>query len=126
MTATTLDLIDRKIVSALMHDATQPIGRIADQVGLSQTPCWKRIQKLEQAGIILKRVALVAPEKIVTSECSFDSDLMTVWWLPMIWSATRPTRQGATSPPERRRAEGSSGTTPFARGRGAASHPVAV
>ena len=47
MTATTLDLIDRKIVSALMHDATQPIGRIADQVGLSQTPCWKRIQKLE-------------------------------------------------------------------------------
>ena len=59
-----LDLIDRKIVAELMRDATLPIAMIADKVGLSQTPCWKRIQKLEQAGVILKRVALVAPEKI--------------------------------------------------------------
>ena len=59
-----LDLIDRKIVAELMRDATLPIAQIAEKVGLSQTPCWKRIQKLEQAGVILKRVALVAPEKI--------------------------------------------------------------
>ena len=64
MTATTLDLIDRKIVSALMHDATQPIGRIADQVGLSQTPCWKRIQKLEAAGVLTGRVAIADPAKL--------------------------------------------------------------
>ena len=61
---TDLDLIDRKIVAELMRDATLPVAQIADKAGLSQTPCWKRIQKLEQAGVILKRVALVAPEKI--------------------------------------------------------------
>lgn len=61
---TTLDLIDRKIVAALMQDATQPIGRIADQVGLSQTPCWKRIQKLESTGVLTGRVAIADPAKL--------------------------------------------------------------
>ncbi|MFN7165749.1 Lrp/AsnC family transcriptional regulator [Pannonibacter carbonis] len=59
-----LDLIDRKIIAALQADATLSIAQIADRVGLSQTPCWKRIQKLEQAGVILGRVALVAPEQV--------------------------------------------------------------
>ncbi|MFD1911188.1 Lrp/AsnC family transcriptional regulator [Halodurantibacterium flavum] len=53
-----LDLIDRKIVAVLMEDATTPIAQIADRVGLSQTPCWKRIQKLEAAGVIERRVAI--------------------------------------------------------------------
>ena len=44
-----LDLIDRKILSELMRDASQPIAQIAERVGLSQTPCWKRIQRLEGA-----------------------------------------------------------------------------
>ncbi|WP_304615807.1 Lrp/AsnC family transcriptional regulator [Paracoccus sp. (in: a-proteobacteria)] len=61
MTYPTLDLIDRKIVAALMDDATTPIAQIADKVGLSQTPCWKRIQKLEASGVIRKRVALADP-----------------------------------------------------------------
>lgn len=61
---TTLDLIDRKIVAALMQDATQPIAQIADRVGLSQTPCWKRIQKLEAAGVLTGRVALADPAKL--------------------------------------------------------------
>lgn len=59
--ATALDLIDRKIVAILMADATTPIAQIADRVGLSQTPCWKRIQKLEATGVIQSRVALVDP-----------------------------------------------------------------
>ena len=59
-----MDAIDRKILTVLQADANISIAELADRVGLSQTPCWKRIQKLEQAGIILKRVALVAPEKI--------------------------------------------------------------
>lgn len=59
--AVALDLIDRKIVAALMKDATTPIAQIADRVGLSQTPCWKRIQKLEANGVILRRVALADP-----------------------------------------------------------------
>ena len=59
-----LDPIDRRILRELQRDATVPIADLALHVGLSQTPCWKRIQKLEQAGVILKRVALIAPEKI--------------------------------------------------------------
>lgn len=59
-----LDLIDRRIVAELMHDATLPVAQIADRVGLSQTPCWKRIQKLEAAGILTARVALADPAKL--------------------------------------------------------------
>lgn len=59
-----LDRIDRKILHELMQDATVPIAQLADRVGLSQTPCWKRVQKLEAAGIILGRVALVDQGKI--------------------------------------------------------------
>ncbi len=59
-----LDLIDRKILTELMRDATLPVAQIADRVGLSQTPCWKRIQKLEAAGVITGRVALVDPTRI--------------------------------------------------------------
>ncbi|MGL4279937.1 MAG: Lrp/AsnC family transcriptional regulator [Albidovulum sp.] len=61
---TDLDLIDRKIVAELMRDATLPIAQIADTVGLSQTPCWKRIQKLETAGVLTGRVALADPAKL--------------------------------------------------------------
>ncbi|MTE00218.1 AsnC family transcriptional regulator [Paracoccus sp. YIM 132242] len=59
-----LDLIDRKIIAALMEDATQPIAQIADRVGLSQTPCWKRIQKLEATGVLTGRVALADPAQL--------------------------------------------------------------
>ncbi len=59
-----LDRIDRRIVNELQADATLPLARLADRVGLSQTPCWKRIQKLEQAGVITGRVALVDPTKV--------------------------------------------------------------
>ncbi|WP_434617468.1 Lrp/AsnC family transcriptional regulator [Tabrizicola sp. M-4] len=61
---TDLDLIDRKIVSELMRDATLPIAQIADRAGLSQTPCWKRIQKLEANGVLTGRVALADPAKL--------------------------------------------------------------
>ncbi|KAA2316017.1 Lrp/AsnC family transcriptional regulator [Pseudooceanicola sediminis] len=59
-----LDRIDRKLVAALMSDATQPVARLAERVGLTQTPCWKRIQKLQEAGVIRARVALVDPEQV--------------------------------------------------------------
>lgn len=61
---TGLDLIDRKIVAELMRDATLPIAQIADKAGLSQTPCWKRIQKLEAMGVLTGRVALADPAKL--------------------------------------------------------------
>jgi Lrp/AsnC family transcriptional regulator len=59
-----MDAIDRKILTVLQADSNISIAELADRVGLSQTPCWKRIQRLEQSGVIIKRVALVAPEKI--------------------------------------------------------------
>ena len=59
-----LDLIDRKIVAELMRDSTLPVAQIADKVGLSQTPCWKRIQKLEASGVLTGRVALANPGKL--------------------------------------------------------------
>ena len=61
---TDLDQIDRKIVAELMRDATMPIAQIADKAGLSQTPAWKRIQKLEASGVVTARVALVDPAKL--------------------------------------------------------------
>ncbi len=64
MSKTDLDRIDRKILHELMQDATLPVAQLADRVGLSQTPCWKRVQKLEAAGIITGRVAIVDPDKI--------------------------------------------------------------
>ncbi|WP_428927096.1 Lrp/AsnC family transcriptional regulator [Marinibacterium sp. SX1] len=59
-----LDRIDRKIVAALMADATVPLARLADMVGLSQTPCWKRVRKLQDSGVIRGRVAVVDPERL--------------------------------------------------------------
>lgn len=59
-----LDRIDRRILHELMRDATLPVSQLAERVGLSQTPCWKRVQKLEAAGIITGRVAIVEPAAI--------------------------------------------------------------
>ena len=59
-----MDAIDRKILRELQADASISIAELSDRVGLSQTPCWKRVQKLETAGVILGRVALLAPEKL--------------------------------------------------------------
>ena len=59
-----MDAIDRKIVALLQEDASLSLAQIAHRVGLSQSPCWKRIHRLEKAGIILRRVALVSPESI--------------------------------------------------------------
>ena len=59
-----LDAIDRKILTVLQEDASLSVAEIGDRVGLSSTPCWKRIQRLEADGVILKRVALVDQNKI--------------------------------------------------------------
>lgn len=59
-----MDRIDRRILYELQRDATLPIAQVAERVGLSQTPCWKRIQKLEASGVITGRVALVDPARV--------------------------------------------------------------
>ncbi len=59
-----MDEVDRKLLALLQQDSTVAMSELAEQVGLSPTPVWKRIQKLEQAGVILRRVALVDPEQV--------------------------------------------------------------
>ena len=59
-----MDRIDRKLLALLQTDSTLSIAQMADQVGLSQTPCWKRIQRMEADGVIARRVALLSPEKL--------------------------------------------------------------
>ena len=59
-----LDLIDRRILSLLQEDATIAIAEISEKVGLSATPCWKRIKRLEREGIITRRVALLDRDKL--------------------------------------------------------------
>jgi Lrp/AsnC family transcriptional regulator len=59
-----MDAIDRKILAVLQADASLSVAEIGQRVGLSSTPCWKRIQRLESEGVIQKRVAIVDPEKI--------------------------------------------------------------
>ena len=59
-----LDAIDRRILRELQRDATIAIADLALKVGLSQTPCWKRIKRLTDAGVITKRVVLLDREKL--------------------------------------------------------------
>jgi Lrp/AsnC family transcriptional regulator len=59
-----MDEIDRKLIALLQTDSTISIAQLADQVGLSPTPAWKRIQKMEATGVITRRVALIDPDKI--------------------------------------------------------------
>ncbi len=59
-----LDKIDRKILALLQKDATTPVAEIGRKVGLSTTPCWRRIQKMEEDGVIRGRVAVLDPAKI--------------------------------------------------------------
>lgn len=59
-----LDTSDRKILELLQSDASLSIAEIADRVGLSQSPCWRRIQRMRQEGIILNQVTLLDRRRI--------------------------------------------------------------
>ena len=59
-----LDKIDRKLLSLLQSDCTLSLQALADAVNLTTTPCWKRLKRLEDEGILLGRVALLDPEKL--------------------------------------------------------------
>jgi len=59
-----MDDIDRSLLEILQQNATLSIAQMAERVGLSPTPCWKRIQKLEATGVITRRVAVVDPDRV--------------------------------------------------------------
>jgi len=85
-----LDRMDRKILDILQRDCTLPVAEIGKQVGLSTTPCWRRIQKLEEAGVIQRRVALLDPKKVnvgVTVFVSITTSHHTQEWLERFHAA---------------------------------------
>lgn len=59
-----LDSVDAKILNLLQEDASLSIAEIAERVGLSSSPCWRRIERLKKIGVITKQVALVDLEKV--------------------------------------------------------------
>ena len=59
-----MDRIDKKLLSLLQEDADRPLNELAEAVNLTPTPCWKRIQKLQQAGVIRKKVVICDPVKL--------------------------------------------------------------
>jgi Lrp/AsnC family transcriptional regulator len=59
-----MDRIDLKILGALQKDASLSTADVAQRVGLSQSPCWRRISLLEEAGVIRRQVAVLSREKL--------------------------------------------------------------
>jgi Lrp/AsnC family transcriptional regulator len=60
----TLDAVDAKILDLIQHDAALSVAEIAERVGLSSSPCWRRIKRLEDAGVILGRVTILDREQL--------------------------------------------------------------
>ena len=87
-----LDRMDRKILDILQRDCTLPVAEIGKQIGLSTTPCWRRIQKLEELGVIQRRVALLDPKKVnvgVTVFVSITTSHHTQDWLDRFHEALK-------------------------------------
>lgn len=61
---TDLDNIDRAILRLISHDASLSLNDIADKVGLTATPCWKRIKRMEETGIIRARIAVLDADRL--------------------------------------------------------------
>ncbi len=79
-----LDEMDIKILRILQEDATRAVAEIGKEVGLSTTPCWRRIQKLEEAGVIQRKVAVLSAESVnagVTAFVQIKTDQHSNEWL---------------------------------------------
>ncbi|HEY7247107.1 MAG TPA: Lrp/AsnC family transcriptional regulator [Xanthobacteraceae bacterium] len=79
-----MDKIDRNILALLQQDASRSVAEIGHAVGLSSTPCWKRLQRLEAEGVIERRVALVDAGKVglaTTVFVSVETGDHSVEWL---------------------------------------------
>ena len=85
-----LDDMDVKILRILQEDCTRPVADIGKEVGLSTTPCWRRIQKLEEAGVVQRRVAILDAHKVnagVTVIVSIKTDQHSLSWLEQFHKA---------------------------------------
>lgn len=68
-----MDAIDQKLLEILQADASVPIAELAQRVNLSQTPCWKRVQRLKESGVIRAQVALCDAAKLGVGTTVFVS-----------------------------------------------------
>lgn len=87
-----IDDFDSKILDQLQRDASLSVAKIADRVGLSPTPCWRRIQRLEKEGFIERRVAVLNPEKLdlgLTVFVMIKTDKHSQAWLDRFQAATQ-------------------------------------
>ncbi len=79
-----MDLIDRKILQLLQVDASLSARELGEQVGLTATPCWRRVQNLEKQGVIERRVALLDPEQVglgITALVNIRTNQHSATWL---------------------------------------------
>ena len=59
-----MDDIDRRILHWLQRDAAMPIAELAERAGISASPCWRRVQRLQESGVIRARVALLDAKRV--------------------------------------------------------------
>ncbi|MBM3508961.1 MAG: Lrp/AsnC family transcriptional regulator [Alphaproteobacteria bacterium] len=87
-----MDKIDRKILEIIQEDASLALTEIAKRVGLSSTPCWRRLQRLESEGVIRRRVTLLDPVKLnvgVTVFVAVRTDQHNIDWASRFEAAVR-------------------------------------
>jgi Lrp/AsnC family transcriptional regulator len=85
-----LDRMDLKILAILQEDCAKPVAEVGKAVGLSTTPCWRRIQRLEEDGVIRRRVAVLDPVKVDAGVTVFVSIVTTqhsIGWLEKFHAA---------------------------------------
>lgn len=85
-----LDDFDLRILALLQQDASLPLAELSEKVGLSPTPCWRRVQKLENEGYIKRRVALLDRERLkagVTVFIAVKTARHSMEWLERFHSA---------------------------------------
>jgi Lrp/AsnC family transcriptional regulator len=91
-----LDAIDRKLLELLQVDADIPLAQLAAAVHLSPTPCWRRVQRLKESGVITRQVMLVDPRKInlgVTVFVSVRTNQHNQQWFETFRSAVRDVQE---------------------------------
>ncbi len=87
-----LDALDKRILSVLQRDASKPAEQIGDEIGLSRNACWRRIKRLEEEGVIARRVALVDPDELnlgLTVFMAIRTRSHTAAWLETFKQAVR-------------------------------------
>lgn len=86
------DDIDRRILAQLQRDAGLSLAELAERVGLSKNPCWRRVKRLEEEGVIRGRVALLDPKRLNVGQTVFISlrtDQHTADWLTAFRAAVQ-------------------------------------